>query len=913
MKRLFSFLFLLLIGISIHGQGMTIKGNIIDTLNNNSPTENAVVMVTRLSDSVLLGFDRSDINGDFLIDKLPYDTVEIIISHHNFDEKIIFFMGSKSNNVLLLKNTILPDKSQLINEVTIYANKEPIFFRGDTLVYIADSFKTKQNAVVEDLLKKLPGVDVDKNGTITSQGLAVNKILVDGDEFFGDDPTVATKNLGAKTVESVNIYEQENEDESETADETIQVMDLRLKEGSKKGYFGKISGATDFQNFYEGEFLFNKFKDDFKLSVFALGTNTPRSNFGYSDANTFGLSNESNFNNGRWWSDYTLSSNNGIPRTFRSGFYYSDKISKKIKLGANYTYSNNELESASDQASQYFLTDTTYYTEDLSSNYQKNESHGLNMNLNIQLDSLTSLEIKPRYRQNNGSFYTNDSTRFINQEGQLSSNTSIFNSSSNFSETISNEIQLKRKFKKEKRELTLTIKNSFSEASDSSSLYSLNNFQISPTLFNDTTDQQQAENSKNQNHSALLSFREPIWKIFNLTSEYYFKYSNNQQIKETNDFNVITEQYDLINDNFTNDFTTNKITNRLGLFLNYRFRKQRIKIGAFARNVDIENIVLNDSTINQTIFNILPQFNYSYKFSNSQRFRFNYKTNSSQPSINQLQPVQNNSNPNRITVGNSNLVPNYVHNFNLRYNSWKALTGSYIFTGLTYRITQDAFSSSVEYDSIGRTISKTVNIDNNQNGYFYFGSGIPLLNSVLSINPGVNLGYSNNTNFVNQNENITDTYEVTGELEFEIETDTIEIYIGANYSYYSPTSTLSFTSNQPYNFQEYFIEIGIELPFKMRIESEATYEIQTYPQSRDRNINLLIWNFELSKRFLKTENLILSVSGNDILNQNILSQRTINNNVITDNQTTIISRYFLARLTYRFNNTKTKANNANFK
>ena len=463
MKRLFSFLFLLLIGISIHGQGMTIKGNIIDTLNNNSPTENAVVMVTRLSDSVLLGFDRSDINGDFLIDKLPYDTVEIIISHHNFDEKIIFFMGSKSNNVLLLKNTILPDKSQLINEVTIYANKEPIFFRGDTLVYIADSFKTKQNAVVEDLLKKLPGVDVDKNGTITSQGLAVNKILVDGDEFFGDDPTVATKNLGAKTVESVNIYEQENEDESETADETIQVMDLRLKEGSKKGYFGKISGATDFQNFYEGEFLFNKFKDDFKLSVFALGTNTPRSNFGYSDANTFGLSNESNFNNGRWWSDYTLSSNNGIPRTFRSGFYYSDKISKKIKLGANYTYSNNELESASDQASQYFLTDTTYYTEDLSSNYQKNESHGLNMNLNIQLDSLTSLEIKPRYRQNNGSFYTNDSTRFINQEGQLSSNTSIFNSSSNFSETISNEIQLKRKFKKEKRELTLTIMQSNNE------------------------------------------------------------------------------------------------------------------------------------------------------------------------------------------------------------------------------------------------------------------------------------------------------------------------------------------------------------------------------------------------------------------------------------------------------------------
>ncbi|MEC8968639.1 MAG: outer membrane beta-barrel protein [Bacteroidota bacterium] len=913
MKKIFYLL--LLLGFCSLGfsQKMEIKGNIIDTLNNRLPTENAVIMVTRLSDSVLLGFDRSDSRGNFSIGNLPCDTVEIIISHHNFDEKIIFFMGSTTNNQLNLKNTILPDKSQLINEVTIYANKEPIFFRGDTLVYIADSFKTKQNAVVEDLLKKLPGIDVDKNGTITSQGQAVSKILVDGDEFFGDDPTIATKNLGAKTVESVNIYEEENEDESETADETIQVMDLRLKDGSKKGYFGKVSAASDFQNFYEGELLFNRFKNDFKLSIFALGTNTPRSNFGYSDANSFGLTNESNFNNGRWWQDFASNNSNGIPRTFRSGFYYSDKISKKVKLGANYTYSNNELESITDRASQYFLTDTTYFTEDLGSNYQKNESHRLNLTLDIKLDSLTNLEIKPRYSQSNGTYLANDSTRFINQEGQLSSYTGILNASNSTSQTISNELQLRKKFKKEKRELTLTIKNSISEASDSSSLYSLNDFQNFPLLFNDTTDQQQIEKSINQNHSAMISFREPIWKIFTLSSEYYIKYTTNRQIKETNDFNSISEQYDIVNDIFTNDFTTNKLTNRIGLFLNYRFRKQRIKIGAFARNVSIENFVLNDSTINQSIVNFLPQVNYTYKFSNSKRFRFNYKTNSSQPSINQLQPVLNNSNPNRITVGNSNLVPNYVHNFNLRYNTWKALTGSYIFTGLTYRLTQDAFSSSVEYDSIGRTISKTVNIDNNQNGYFYFGGGIPLISTILSVNPGLNLGYTNNTNFVNQNENITETYEASGKIEFEIETDSLDIFIGANYSYFSPTSTLSFSSNQPYNFQEYFVEIGLELPFNMRFETEANYEIQNYPQSRDRNIKLLIWNFELSKRFLKTENLVLSISGNDILNQNILSRRTINNNVITDNQTRIISRYFLARLTYRFNNTKTKASNDNYK
>lgn len=911
MKNIFpTLIFLLFISVNSFSQQMMVKGNVIDTLNNNNPTENVVVMVLSLSDSVLLGFDRTDFNGDFSITGLPIDTVEIIMSHHNFDDKVIFFMGSNSNNELNLINTILPDKSEMINEVTIYANKEPIYFRGDTLVYVADSFKTKQNAVVEDLLKKLPGIDVDKNGTITSQGLAVNKILVDGDEFFGDDPTVATKNLGAKTVESVNIYEEENKDESETAEETIQVMDLRLKEGSKKGYFGKISGASDFQNFYEGEFLANRFKNDFKLSVFALGTNTPRSNFGFSDTKKFGLSNESNFG-GRWWENNNSNSQSGIPRTFRTGFYFSDKISKKIKIGANYTYSNNEMNSISDLSSQYFLPDTTYYTSDLGNAYQKSEKHSLNLKLNIKLDSLTELEIKPKYTNSSGLSTQNDSTRFINEEGDLSSFTRNFNLNSGESQTISNELLLIRKFKKEKRELSLTIKNSYSESKDTTDLYFLDNYE-NTTALNDTLDQKQFGNQINQNHSGLISFKEPLSKRWTAIIDYYSRYNSNQQQKKTNDFNASNNEYSLLNSNLTNDFTTNRFTNRLGLFFNLKFFKHKLKIGAYQRNVSIDNIDINDSTIKQNIFNFLPQFNYNYKFSNSQRLRLSYKTNSAQPSINQLQPVQDNTNPNRITIGNSELIPTYSHNFSLRYNKWKALTGSYIYTGANYNITQNAFSSSVEYDNFGKTISQTVNIDQNSSANMYFGAGIPILGSVLSINPNLNTSYNNTTNFVNSNENTTNTLNLSGELEFEIETDSLELNLGGSYSYYSPSSTLAISSNQPYYAQEYFVEFGIDLPFKLRIETEATYEIQSYPQSLDRNINLLIWDFEISKRFLKTENLILSISGNDILNQNIIAQRIINDNVIIDNRTTIISRYFLARLTYKFNNTKTKEKDASF-
>ena len=241
MKKILKFNYLyftlfILLNSSISGQNMSIFGNVLDTLNN-TPKKNTVVMLVRLSDSVMIDFKRTDDNGGFYFN-VPIDTVEIIISHHKNDDKIIFFFPSKDRLSLNLNNTILPEKSEMMNEVTIYAYKDPVFFRGDTLVFLADSFKTKANAVVEDLLKKLPGVEVDKNGIITSQGREVNKVLVDGDEFFGSDPTIATKNLGAKSIESVEIYEEENTDSDETADETIQVMDLRLKEDAKKGYFG---------------------------------------------------------------------------------------------------------------------------------------------------------------------------------------------------------------------------------------------------------------------------------------------------------------------------------------------------------------------------------------------------------------------------------------------------------------------------------------------------------------------------------------------------------------------------------------------------------------------------------------------------------------------------------------------------
>ena len=344
-------------------QTMHIAGNVQDTISKTG-LQNATVTVIRIKDSIMIDFARTNSKGFFEFNNLPIDTVQVTVSYPKAGDQMFYVFGSKENNSFDFGKIVLPPKSQNLNEVIIYAFKDPVYYKGDTLVYTADSFKVKPNATVEDLLKKLPGIKVDAQGKITSQGKTISEVLVDGDEFFGSDPTVATKNLAAKGVESVQVYEKKNENAAEGGDETIQVMNLQLKEEAKKGYFGKVSGASDFQKFYEGELLMNKFKGAQKISVFTLTSNTPRSNFGWGDSYKYGLENESGMSSNEdgdnmYWMNGGGNQNQGVPQTLKSGIYYNDKLESKTKLGLNYSYNKKELKAVSSEKSQYFLQDTS--------------------------------------------------------------------------------------------------------------------------------------------------------------------------------------------------------------------------------------------------------------------------------------------------------------------------------------------------------------------------------------------------------------------------------------------------------------------------------------------------------------------------------------------------------------------------
>lgn len=897
-------------------QNMRFTGVVNDTIND-KPLENAVVMAIRLSDGLMLGFTRSKADGSFELTSVPIDTMELVVSHHNFDDKRFYIIGSAENNEIDIPNIILPDVSTKLEEVVVYANKEPIYFRGDTLVFVADSFARKENAVVEDLLKNLPGITVDGDGNITSQGRQVTKVLVDGDEFFGADPTIATRNLMADGVSTVEIYETEDETSGGNSEEKIQVLDVRLKEDAKKGYFGKLSGMAGVnsekvqnepggRNFYQGELLTNYFNKDLKISVFGLGSNTPNSGFNYRDASRFGLTNEMS---GGWQSKFMGLGNQaqGLPTSYKGGFYYSDKIGKNTKIGLNYTYNDNALVQQEDRASQFFFADTSYTTNESRFRDQRQVSHTVNFTLEQQLDSLTTLELNSNLTLRNESELINNTTDFFSSNALRTNGTNVINESE--AEGLEGNVNLKliRKFDKRNRKLVAEYQYGYSENDRQNFMESQIFNLVNPgdTLFNFKQNQRRDITNRTQGHRGLVDFDEPLSRRFKLNFQYKLDYFYGTQANLTND-RAADGEYTDFSSFYSNDFTNDRIENRVGVGFVWTPKKQTISIGTRARNVMIDNLNnLTGEVITQNVNNILPYVEYTYKFSNSQRFRFSYTASSDQPSLNQLQPVPDNTNPNNEVIGNSDLVPNYNHAFNAFYNKWNALEQSYIWASAYANYTNNSFSSSILYLPDGRTISSAINVDGVLYAGIFAGGGVPLFDKFLRWDPNVNISYSNFKSEINGLENITENWNYTAGSKLSIRNDTIEVSIGASITYADPRSSLSLGANQPFWSQSYDAEVFFELPFRFFIESDARYIINTQ-RAEGFNINPFIWNAKLNRRFGKNGNLIVHFEANDILNQNVGINRSINNNVITDTRNVIIARYFMVGATLRFNNNKTK-------
>lgn len=913
MKNLYILLLTLFIGAPSMAQNMTIKASVQDT-NAQIPVRNAVGMVIRVKDSVLLDFKRTDNNGNLSF-TLPIDTVQLIIKHPSYGDFNSYFFGSTENNSFELDPLAMPEKATDLNEVVIYANKNPIYYRGDTLVYVADSFKLKENAVVEDLIKKLPGMSIDASGKITNQGKEIGQVLVDGDEFFGSDPTIATKNLAASGVDEVKVYEKDAEDGT---DEKIQVLDLKLKEEAKKGYFGKASVAGGLNQvkppntgFYESEFLFSRYTSDQKIAVYGLGANTPKTDFNQNDMSKFGVSDGPNWMNesddlegygGN--SDPSANSSSGIPQAFKAGFYLDQKVWKGARIRLNYSHNEFTLDAKSNSRSQYILADTSYTTDVDDHTFSRYRQESFGLKYTQQIDSLTKLEFEPKVSIAKSDVDNGTISNFLTARDTLTRYTDLSNITANTTLSTTTTAKLTRDFQKKNRRLIARYRLATNDEDEDGKLNTVDTDAQTGNI-NYTFDQKKETRNNNTSHTAYIDYVEPIGKKWKTEFEYELYTNSNDQRKST--FNGTNGVYNTLDSTFSNQFATDRQQHRVGVFGIYENSKARISFGTRVRTISIDNRNLfTDTTIQQGLNNLLPRVVLTYKFSQSSRLRIQYNTNSSLPTVNQLQPVLDNSNPNFVQIGNPNLRPNYSHSINASHNAWKGLSGFYVYSGLSLTYQQNAFSSSTTYDNLGRTLSQTINVDHAEYLYYWAGTGVPLpklKDTRLQIN--MNGNYTSSENYINSERNITRNAGIGGDLHLQYNGDSLFAEIGGGIDYNAPSNTLSSLTNQPYTTYRLNTYIDWTLPHRWFIQTDASYNINT-GRTAGYNLNYVIWNASVQRSFLPTGNLLVGIEAYDILNQNTSNYRTVSNNVIIDQRVNIIRRYFMLKVTLRFNNNHTK-------
>lgn len=908
MRKKIPVLLFFLLSLFSKAQMLRLSGNINDTASK-SGMPNVLLMALKFSDSTLVSFTRTDNSGIFKSIKIPVDTYLVILSHPNFSDKTYLLVPSQKDSAYTFKNVIMPPKSIVLNEVEIVAPKEKSYYKGDTLIFTADSFKTAPNATVEDLLKKLPGIRVDAAGKITIQGKEVDQVLVDGDEFFGSDPTIATRNLNASSIENVQVFDKKNESTEEGASETLKVLNLKMKDDAKKGYFGKASGASDFQKFYEGELLANTFKGNRKVSLFGIAANTPKQAFGGRDVDKYGLSGEQQWNYDEETGNWTNKGNSGtgIPLTLKSGFYFNDKFGKNTKINSDYTFNQNQLLTGSETNTQFFLQDTTYTNLKTKNSESKNQNHSFNFRLVQKLDSLTELTIAPKIKYNVSENTNTQTDDFISEDKITTRRTLIKNKTSSENTDANIFFKLSRNFMKKDRNLSITYQPVYNTSSSKTNL-NTNFIYFDDQSPDSALAQRRTQENNKIEHNGSFVYTEPFTK--KIKGEVSYNYTNNQNSNNRTTFNKQTG-YDLLDSSLTNNFENKRIINRAGTKLIYDVKKYRLVIGSYFRNIEQQNLNVTTGTkLALSVNNILPLASFNYRINQGSNFNINYNSSSQQPDLLQMQPVRDNTDPNRISIGNPDLKPTFSNNITLNYYFYKGIRDVNFWSGGNFINTNNQISYATTYDSEGRAVTQPVNINGNYNSNLWFGGGFPVFKKFMKVYYNFNGGFTNSISYVNGIKNTSQNTSLNPGISLEKNAAKFNASLGADYSYNIPKTDISLQSNQPY------FSFGIEGNATVKITKKLILSTDgRYTNNGNRtpgyNLSYFIWNASLAKAFLKTENLVLSINANDILNQNINNQRYISSNQIVDTKTQIIKRYFLLKLLFKFNNQKTKVEDDN--
>ena len=900
----------------------SVKGIAFDTASK-QPVAAATITILEKKDSSLVTFTMTGNDGSFNLKNLANGDYVLMITHVNYHNSYKFFSISDNNKNEALGMLAMTDKTKVLDEVQVIAEAPPVTLLNDTVQYNAGSFKVQPNASVEQLLKKLPGVKVDKDGTIKAQGEKVTRVLVDGKEFFGNDPKVATKNLPADAVDKVQVYDKQSDQAQLTGFEDgnyEKTINLKLKSDKKHGAFGKITAGAGTDGRYEGKFNVNSFKGARQLSAIGMGNNTNAEGFSFMDILDF-TGELAKLQKGGGNMSINISSadaaamginpsgtNSGINTAWAGGLNYNNIIGTKLDLQSNYFYNRFNPNTESNIQRQYFLPDSSYYYNQHSFTNNLNNSQRFNINALYQIDTFNSIRINPSftYQTTNNSSQTNYQTlsgnKVLTNDGF--SNTSIDNKGYNFG----NNIIWRKKFALKGRTFSLSLQTSLNNSNGGGNIFSINNFYNpdSSLIGKDTLNQQNITHGNLQGYIAKAVYTEPIFKRSLLEFSVSKSYSNSSSEKITNDFNKLDGKFNLKNDSLSNDFENIYGYYTGGIRIRTQKQNYNFAIGFSYQQAMLEGRTTNaikDSTISKTFRDILPNARFQYNFSKFKTLSVNYAASTNQPSVSQLQPIADNSNPLNIKIGNPNLKQEYNHNIMGHLNLISPYKNKNFFMYFTMQFTQNKIVNADSVDQFGINRTKPVNVNGvyNLNSEMSYSMPVHFIKGTLELSNSA--GIFKTKQFINESVNDIKTFSLGPRLRFDMNpVDKINIGLSSQLTYNKTKYSLQTELNTNYLSQIYDASFDWELPKRFFFSTDFNYTINSQ-RAAGFNINVPLWNMSVSKQIMKMNRGELKLSVRDLLDKNIGISRNTNNNYIEDSRVMTLRRFFLLSFTYSLSKT----------
>lgn len=928
MLKLYFFIacFCVLQSVSAQKNG-SVTGKLMDTLNN-KPVAGATITVLDKKDSSLVSFTMTGNDGGFEIKGLAEGAYRLLITHINYHNNSKLFTVTNTAKNIELGNLTMNDLTKTLEEVVVESEAPPVTLLNDTIQYNAGSFKVQPNANVEQLLKKMPGIKVEKDGSIKAQGEKVTKVLVDGKDFFGNDPKVATKNLPADAIDKVQVYDKQSDQAQLTGFEDgnyEKTINLKLKKDKKKGVFGKVNAGAGTKERYEGKFNVNSFKGARQLSVIGMGNNTNAEGFSFMDILNFTgelarIQNNGGGNiniSGDQAASFGMnggSANSGINTAWAGGINYNNIIGSKLDLQSNYFYNRFNPKSEGHLQRQYFLPGSFYnYNQDAFTN-NLNNSNRFNANLLYQLDTFNSIRITPSftYQQTDNRSQTNYQT--LSATGQTTNEGFSNARSNNGGYNFRNDIIWRKKFARKGRTFSLSLQTTLNGSDGDGSLSSINSFYDSGggLLRNDTLNQQSTTNADLRGYTAKAVYTEPVLKRSLLELTVSKSYSKSTAQKTTQDYNDQSGKYDLMNSSLSSDYQNIYSYNNAGLRFRTRKRKYTYALGASFQHAGLKGKIIssiNDSLLSKTFNNILPSARFQYNFTKFKSLSVNYTASTNQPTMAQLQPVPDNSNSLDIKEGNPDLKQEYNHSITGNLNLVSPFKNRNLFFFFNAQFTKNKITNYDVLDQFGVKRSKPVNV----NGVYNISGEISYSRPVRFLKGSIELSSSaaflKTKQFINTASNTIKTFSLGPAIRLDMNpTNKLNVALGAGFNRNRSNYSLQSALNNTYLSQEYSASADWELPKRFFFSTDFTYTINSQ-RSAGFNYKVPLWNASISKQMLKYNRGELKLAARDLLDKNIGISRSSNSNYIEDSRVLTLRRFFLLSFTYSLN--KVGLNKAN--